>query len=362
MKILYLSNGVGLALAVRLAQEGHETKVFIHNDYSDTGQNVFERISAWKPYVNRSDLVIADDPLFGYKELRFENAPTRTLGISRFLSIANRSASSRRKLLDLTGFDVVDTGPSTYSVEAWWNGRKWCTPFILVKYYKNLISDAVGPSLGAMVTICQTLEDIPTALFEGFKNLKPLFEKGYYRGPIRLDFVDTSVYDFYAGFTYDNTEAILEGVQESPLDILLEVAGGVRSDLNLIPGNYCAIRLQHIGWPTTRDYRIYGLVDANIKHCGLSNVLLKHGHYYCSQTFGPILKVTARGDQVKDSFNRASRTLANIEVEDICYRADLVQQFSKTKYNDFDNILNKWKATKATNQKSAGGKTKSTQE
>ena len=350
MKVLFLSTGIGLALATRLSQEGHEVRVFIHNDYSDTGDGLYERVGAWKPYVNRSDLVLADDPIFGYKEVRFEDAPTRTLGLSRLFTLANRSRGNRRSLLELTEINISDT-KSEYSVEAWWNGRKWCTPFLLIKYHKELISDTVGPSLGAMVTVCKTLEDVPPTIFEGFRKLKPLFEKNSYRGPVRLDFDGTSITDIYAGFSFDNTEAMLEGVQEPPMDILLELAGGTRSDLNLIPGYYVAIRLQHIGWPTTTDYRIYGLVDANLKHCGLSNVLIKRGVHYCSQKFGRILKVTARGEQVKDAFARASRTVTNLNIENICYRADLVTKYSKTKYTELDSILDKWKVTKAPNPK-----------
>jgi hypothetical protein len=351
MKVLFLSTGIGLALATRLSQEGHEVKVFIHNDYSDTGEGLYERVGAWKPYVNRSDLVLADDPFFGYKEFRFENAPTRTLGISRLFTYASRSINNRRSILELTEMPL-GVGDGMYSVEAWWNGRKWCTPFILSTYHKQLISQQVGPNVGAMVTVSKTLEDVPKPIFEGFRKLKPLFEKGSYRGPVRLDFDHANALtDIYAGFTFDNTEAMLEGVQEPPIDVLLEIAGGTRSDLNLIQGHYIAVRFQHIGWPTTKDFRIYGLVDANLKHCGLNSVLIRNGHHYCSQKFGPILKVTARGDTAKDAFARASRTITNLDIENICYRADLLEKYSKVKYPAIDKILDTWKDTKTTSQK-----------
>jgi phosphoribosylamine-glycine ligase len=246
----------------------------------------------------------------------------------------------------------LGVGDGMYSVEAWWNGRKWCTPFILSTYHKQLISQQVGPNVGAMVTVSKTLEDVPKPIFEGFRKLKPLFEKGSYRGPVRLDFDHANALtDIYAGFTFDNTEAMLEGVQEPPIDVLLEIAGGTRSDLNLIQGHYIAVRFQHIGWPTTKDFRIYGLVDANLKHCGLNSVLIRNGHHYCSQKFGPILKVTARGDTAKDAFARASRTITNLDIENICYRADLLEKYSKVKYPAIDKILDTWKDTKTTSQK-----------
>ena len=135
------------------------------------------------------------------------------------------------------------------------------------------------------------------------------------------------------------------------MDVLLELAGGTRSDLNLIPGYYVAIRFQHIGWPTTKDFRIYGLVDANLKHVGLNSVLIRNGHYYCSQKFGPVLKVTARGDQAKDAFARASRTITNLDIENVCYRADLVEKYSKAKYPAVDKILEQWKDIKTESPK-----------
>ena len=165
--------------------------------------------------------------------------------------------------------------------------------------------------------------------------------------------------DIHVGFSFDSTEIFLEGMQQDPLDILIEIAGGVRSDINIIDNVYVSMRLQRIGWPTTRDHEIKGLFEANIKHCGLVNVKYQKERYYATQTFGPIIKVVARGDNSKSAFTRCARTLRNITLEDAVYRSDLLDTYKTKDYPKFNEIAKIWKDTKAVSQTSVGGKSKS---
>ena len=357
MEVLFLSTGQGLSLASRLAQEGHTVRTFIYNEQANTGEGIFKRVSSWRPYVNQSDLVIADDPYFGYKEVRFQKAPTQVLGLSRFFTLATGRPANKKAILSLTGMEVGNKVPDYY-VEGWWNGRKWCTPFLYVSYHWNLVSETMGPRLGPMATVCKPVTELPQTIFEGLKNLKPVFEKSKYRGPVRVGFDGRTLCDFHAGFTFDNTEAMLQGFQQDPLDTLIEVAGGIRSDLNLINEIYVSLRVQRIGWPTTKDDEIHGLFEANIKHCGLVNVKYKDERYFATQRFGPIFKVTARGESTKGAFSRAARTLRNIRLEDALYREDLVNTYKSKDYGKFNEIDNIWKDTKEGARTSAGGKTK----
>ena len=356
MDVLFLSTGNGLSLASRLAQEGHTVRTFIFNDNSDAGRGLYDRVSAWRPYVNRSDLVIADDPYFGYKEIRFESAPTQVIGLSKLFTLG-RKAAEHRALLGVTGLEISSTRPDYY-LECWWNGRKWCTPFIWVSYHWNLTSETLGPVLGPMVTVCKTTQELPQTIFEGLRNLKPIFEKTRYRGPVRLGFDGRRICDIRVGLSFDNMEAVLQGVQQDPLDTLIEVAGGVRSDLELINDIYVSVRMQRIDWPTTTDNEIHGLFEANVKHCGLVNVSRKDERYYATQKFGPILKVTARGDTSKNAFARVARTMRNITLEDAIYREDLINLYKSKDYTKFTDIDKIWKDTKEVAQMSAGGKTK----
>lgn len=357
MEVLFLSAGQGLSLASRLAQEGHTVRTFIYNEQENTGDGIYERVSSWKPYVNQSDLVIADDLYFGYREPRFEKAPTQVMGLSRFFTLASTNLANKKAILGLTGLELSTNRPSYY-VEGWWNGRKWCTPFLYITYHWNLVSESMGPELGPMATVCKPVAEIPQTIFEGLKNLKPLFEKSRYRGPVRVGFDDRRVCDIHVGFSFDNTEAILQGFQQDPLDILMEVAGGVRSDLNLINEIYVSLRVQRIAWPTTKDDEIHGLFEANIKHCGLVNVKYKDERYFATRKFGPIFKVTARGESTKGAFSRAARTLRNIRLEDAIYREDLVNTYKSKDYGKFTEIDNIWKDTKGAARTSVGGKTK----
>ena len=358
MNVLFLSCGQGLSLASRLAQEGHNVKTFIHNDQANTGSGIYDRIPSWKPYVNNSDLVIADDPYFGYRENRFEKAPTQVLGLSKFFTIGSQNVGNKVALMKLTGLELSNTRPDYY-IEAWWNGRKWCTPYIQLSYHWNLISETLGPRLGPMCTVAKTVEELPQTVFEGLRNLKTIFEKNRYRGPVRLGFDGRKLADIHVGFTFDSTEIFLEGMQQDPLDILIELAGGVRSDLNMIDNTYVSMRLQRIGWPTTKEHEIKGLFEANIKHCGLVNVKYQNERYYATQTFGPIMKVVARGDNSKNAFTRCARTLRNLTLEDAVYRSDLLDTYKTKDYPKFNEIVKTWKDTKAVGQTSVGGKSKS---
>ena len=181
MHVLFLSCGQGLSIPARLAQEGHNVKTFIHNEDPQTGSGLYDRISAWRPYVNNSDLVIADDPYFGYKEIRFEKAPTHVLGLSKFFTLGSQNAGNKVALMKLTGLQLSNKTPDYY-IEAWWNGRKWCTPFLELSYHWNLVSETLGPRLGPMCTVAKVTEELPQSIFEGLRNLKSIFEKSRYRG------------------------------------------------------------------------------------------------------------------------------------------------------------------------------------
>ena len=358
MNVLFLSCGQGLSIPTRLAQEGHNVKTFIHKEQSVTGKGLYERIPSWRPYVNNSDIVIADDPYFGFKEVRFEKAPTQVLGLSKFFSLSSRNNGNKIALMKLVGLELSKNAPDYY-VEAWWNGRKWCTPYIQLSYHWNLMSEVLGPRLGPMCTVAKTVEELPQSIFEGLRNLKTIFEKNRYRGPVRLGFDGRRLADIHVGFSFDSTEIFLESMQQDPLDILIETAGGVRSDLNMIDNFYVSMRLQRIGWPTTKDDEIYGLFEANVKHCGLVNVKYEKERYYATQSFGPILKVVARGDTSKNAFSRCSRTLRNITLQDAIYRIDLIDTFKSKDYPKFNEINKIWKDTKAVDPTSDGGKSKS---
>ena len=259
--------------------------------------------------------------------------------------------------MKLTGLQLSNKTPNYY-IEAWWNGRKWCTPYIQLSYHWNLISEVLGPRLGPMCTVARVTEELPQSIFEGLRNLKSLFETSRYRGPVRLGFDQRRLADIHVGFSFDSTEIFLEGMQQDPLDILLEVAGGIRSDLNMIDNTYVSMRLQRIGWPTTKDHEIKGLFEANVKHCGLINVKYEKERYYATQTFGPIIKVVARGDTSKNAFSRCARTLRNITIEDAIYRIDLLDTYKTKDYPKFNEITKIWKDTKAADQTSDGGKNK----
>ena len=358
MNVLFLSCGQGLSIPARLAQEGHNVKTFIHNEDPQTGSGLYDRISSWRPFVNNSDIVIADDPYFGYKEIRFEKAPTHVLGLSKFFTLGSQNVGNKVALMKLTGLQLSNKTPEYY-IEAWWNGRKWCTPFLQLSYHWNLVSEDLGPRLGPMCTVAKVTEELPQSIFEGLRNLKSLFETSRYRGPVRLGFDQRRLADIHVGFSFDSTEIFLESMQQDPLDIMLEVAGGVRSDLNMIDNIYVSMRLQRIGWPTTKEHEIKGLFEANVKHCGLVNVKYQKERYYATQTFGPILKVVARGDNSKNAFTRCARTLRNITIEDALYRIDLLYTYKTKDYPKFNEITKLWKDTKAVSQTSVGGKSKS---
>ena len=157
MNILFLSCGQGLSIPARLSHEGHNVITFIHNDQANTGSGLYDRVSAWRPYVNNSDLVIADDPYFGFKEVRFEKAPTQVLGLSKFFSLSSRNNGNKIALMKLVGLELSKNAPDYY-VEAWWNGRKWCTPYIQLSYHCNLMSEVLGPRLVPMCTVSKTVE------------------------------------------------------------------------------------------------------------------------------------------------------------------------------------------------------------
>lgn len=63
MRVLFISAlGESHALALRLMEEGHEIRYFIHSKTEgDIGDGLLNKVKAWQPYVKNSDLIFIDD-------------------------------------------------------------------------------------------------------------------------------------------------------------------------------------------------------------------------------------------------------------------------------------------------------------
>lgn len=325
MKVLMISlKGDGLGICQKIAQEGHTVYAFIKNPRFDLcGVGLYERIPSWRPYMDQADLILADTNGFSSLEGILKQRSKPILGFADFPD----PEEGTRDYVD--GVNV--------SVEGWFNGRDWIKPFVCSFKDTRFLMHDLGPDTICMGVVTFAV-DQNKLIEETLLLLTPSLKKSGYRGPLSInrvinDEITWTLKPTY-GFTYDTTEALMEGLEEPFADFLFEVAQGSKKEMNL-SSDYCiAVRLSIPPWPMSEPISgvgrtVLGLSKENLRHVYFSDVYKDEEGYYCATGSGIILKATAHGRSVKEARRRVYRTLDNINIQDKQYRLDIGERVDR---------------------------------
>lgn len=220
------------------------------------------------------------------------------------------------------------------STEGWFNGRDWIQPFNHTFEEKKFMDRSHGPNTGCMgnVVITTPSNKLTQATVE---KLTPFLKKISYKGPIDINcIVDANqIYalEITARMGYDAMEALTEGLKEPLTDLLFEVAVGVKREMLITDDYMIAVRGSVPPWPHSEPSRdmagmpIIGVDEHNLKHLFLTDAYFdaEADTYRYAASDGVLLKATARGRSVQEAQSRVYRTLSNLEVQDMQYRADI---------------------------------------
>jgi len=123
---------------------------------------------------------------------------------------------------------------------------------------------------------------------------------------------------FSGGFQDNMMDLLIEGLREPITDLIFETATGTKKEMDLTEDSLICVRVTS----DVSNTMIYGLNEESLKHIHLYNVSKDlAGNYY--SWGGTVLKVCARGRNVKEARRRVYRTLNNIDLEDKQYRTDI---------------------------------------
>jgi len=219
------------------------------------------------------------------------------------------------------------------STEGWFNGRDWIQPFNHTFEEKRFMEGDKGPNTGCMGNVVITTHG--NKLTDAtIKRLTPFLKRIGYRGPMDINTIvtDDRLYalEITARLGYDAIEAIMEGLKEPVTDLFFETAIGVKKEMKVTADYMIAVRLSVPPWPhgepdnESMGMPIIGINEHNLKHLYLTDAYRDEGEdYLYAAGDGAILKVTARGRDIREARSRVYRTINNLTIQDVQYRSDI---------------------------------------
>lgn len=223
------------------------------------------------------------------------------------------------------------------STEGWFNGRDWLRPFNHTFEEKRFLDDGFGTNTGCTGNVVITTEG-DRIVEQTLQHLTPFLRRIGYRGPFDVNSIVTQegVYALEPTprFGYDAIEAVMEGLKEPLIDLLFEVASGVKTKMEITSDPMLAVRVSVAPWPHgtpekgDADLPIIGLNESNLKHIYLTDARLDHnGKFYYTAGDGVVMKVTAIGQDVEQARRRAYRTIDRVGILDKQVRTDIGKRF-----------------------------------
>lgn len=339
MKILFLSTeGAGLSLARRMAEEGHSVATFVRRVGAERlGEGIVSRVHAWRPTLMDSDLVVCDSPGFGTysKVLRGNGRPVFGCNYLADISLQEGRQTSLLKLLKLWRPPTeIPSDSIACTVQAWYNGRGWVRPFLVSLNEDRFMNDDVGPKVQSMGCLTMAAR-ADYRLFElSLFPLERFLRKIGWRGPVNVGcsvwLGDVAVTGVYLGFHYDSAYTFIEGLQEPLADAIFETAMGIKKELKVTTFDFIvSARISVPPWPHAlpngelKGLPLGELSDKALKHIHLRDVYAEGKQHYLAGTTGVVCSATAVGRSVDEARNRVLRTVRNIPLPDKQYRTDV---------------------------------------
>ncbi|MFI5404700.1 MAG: phosphoribosylamine--glycine ligase [Candidatus Gagatemarchaeaceae archaeon] len=120
MKFLFVTDeSLSADLAWQLKKEGHEVKMFCHDQgEKDVGLGFFEKVDEWEPLKDWADVIIFDDIEFGSKAEQLRNEGKFVVGGSTYADKLELDREFGQSELNLAGVDILPSWNFTSFDEA----------------------------------------------------------------------------------------------------------------------------------------------------------------------------------------------------------------------------------------------------
>jgi hypothetical protein len=325
MKILFLMDSCeGLGIAQKLAEEGNSVQVFMSQDLP-AGTGLVQKIDSWREYLVDTDLVVCNSLLFSRYEKIFKEYSKPYIGCS-YLGKYLLQAKKREFIEDICGLTMCPNFEQKVMLHGFFNGRDWVRPLLISVIDAELFPGGIGPTIGSMGCVVKTVIDEPEFVDGLAVGLRKLGIRDFVSVPFSLK---GGIFNVACGLVFDVLEAIAEGLRTSLGDVLFKVATGIAEKLDLSRDYMICVKVTIPPFPYSipearTQWAIEGLNEFNLKHIYLDDVCkTEDENYRACMDSGIVLKVTARGRDIREARRRVYRTIGNVSVESKQYRVDI---------------------------------------
>lgn len=213
------------------------------------------------------------------------------------------------------------------SIEGWFNGHDWMTPFNSTFEDKRLHAGDLGPNTGSMSsTVFAYQHQRPKMAKETLLRLTTILRKAHYVGPLDLNTKGGFGLEFTARFGYDALWALIELMQGDVGKVLADLGRGqMRRQLPLSRDFAFAMRLmipKEEGDVAPRGLPITG-VKFGDPHVWLLDVMGSPvGELVTAGVDGVIGVVTGAGSSIDEARKFVFQRVSAITVPNLFYRVD----------------------------------------
>lgn len=326
MKILFLSTrGEGLGVANRASMEGNTVSIFSRGDVGKAGEGMLSKVGSWRPELVKNNLIVCDTPMFFNFEDVLASSGKPVLGCSKLgYMLMNQK---REDFLMQCGVATRSKIEHIVTVHAWFNGRDWVRPFLILWNENHLLPGNLGPVVECMGSVIKRIKGDPPFAEEIGKNLSKLGIRDFVTISYGWDGEELFPVGVFCGMMYDAMETMIEGLFGDISDVMFEVATGTLKQLDITSDYMISVRMTAPPWPymsTSRNgCQIFGIDEGNLKHIFLCDVYKDDDIYVGGSDSGIILKATARGRSIEEAQRRVYRTLGNLDIAHKQYRIDI---------------------------------------
>ncbi len=377
MQVLCLStSGEAVGVARRIGVEGFQARLFLSSpNATAVGRGIVERVGSWRPALPEADLILCDAPGWGTYEKTLRGYGRPTLGCSAQTDQLTRHPRNRWQLLETLGAPSVfrDTleshaltelsepagwglrevngkyfsetyypvsardleylssrmapnsvviaekipqGP-VFQIQAFWNGRRWVLPALLVLW-------SGSPSRGIPFSYLGKFLRTPKLFHRTLEALTPFMKKVSYRGSVILECFaakeEIVLRELYFGFPGSYAALFLNGLKENIADVFYEIALGSRNSIDVTNDYIAAVpTIKAVGpifygAPEDEGIPINGLVEENLRHVYLQSVCHSSRGFEWTPGSSLVFTTAARGRDVKEATRRISDTLSVLSV------------------------------------------------
>jgi len=258
--------GEGLPIALRLQEEGHQSKLCC-TDSSLVGDGLVETVKlrreggpvsfarTIRQEATKDTMIIFTRSSFGYMAEALQKEGYLTFGASPFHQAMQDNftyANSFSEVYDLP--TTPDTLGGAYAIEAWFNGEDFIFPiFGLFPEYGFMAGD-IGPA-----TECAGVTGFPFKSFRSprfastLEKLRPALKKMDYKGPISIDVMSGAVMRYVCGFRFDFIYLMMQMIEQPFGRLLMDVARGMAKAMRVRFDYGMCVRATFPPYPNRND-------------------------------------------------------------------------------------------------------------